>query len=399
MDKDAILLFGVGDLQKSLIERCKLKNLFVVGIDPQSEATCRDIVNAFEVVDGHDFEKTIEVAEHYQVKGIITAATDKPLVMMSRVAEKLQLPFFSVETAEWSTDKLLMKKKFQDSDIKCAKGFLLKDIRELENLDVDYPIIVKPRDNSGSRGVIYCKDSMDVESAVHEALQFTRKGDVLIEEFIEGKEYSVESIHYQDASHVIQITEKITTAFPYNVELGHIQPAELDSKIKKEVEILIINIAKALDFKNCASHTEIKINNNGIYVIEASPRLGGDFITSTLVPLSTGINMENILIDIATNHLFPKDYFKKIFEKSSGIKYFELQEGTLKSIDFSNNLDSISGITQWRFDLKSDERVPKITSSLNRYGYAIFQTDTKDELFDSFNRLNQYLKKHIVVSK
>lgn len=394
MDKDAILLFGVGDLQKSLIERCKLKNLFVVGIDPQSEATCRDIVNAFEVVDGHDFEKTIEVAEHYQVKGIITAATDKPLVMMSRVAEKLQLPFFSVETAEWSTDKLLMKKKFQDSDIKCAKGFLLKDIRELENLDVDYPIIVKPRDNSGSRGVIYCKDSMDVESAVHEALQFTRKGDVLIEEFIEGKEYSVESIHYQDASHVIQITEKITTAFPYNVELGHIQPAELDSKIKKEVEIVIINIAKALDFKNCASHTEIKINNNGIYVIEASPRLGGDFITSHLTPLSTGVNMEDLLINIA----FGKTITYKSLNFSSLVLYFNFSAGVRlkKSIKIDEIRKKFPYINDINFSLKKGDYIGNITNSLNRYGYFIISGIDKQILLKQRDEIVLFIEENYI---
>jgi carbamoyl-phosphate synthase large subunit len=219
MDKKTILIFGVGDLQKSIIERCKAKNLFVVGIDPMAEATCRELVDAFEIVGGQDFDKTVEVAERYQVKGIITAATDKPLVMMARVAEKLNLPFFSVETAEWSTDKLLMKQKFHEAGIPCANGFLLNSVDELATLNVDYPVIVKPRDNSGSRGVIYCTGFNEVELAVQEALQYTKKGNVLVEEFIDGKEYSIESLHVAGNTHVIQYTEKITTPRPYNVEL------------------------------------------------------------------------------------------------------------------------------------------------------------------------------------
>ncbi len=217
--KDSILVFGVGELQKSIIERCKKKKLFVVGIDPMAEAMCRNLVDAFEVVGGQDFEKTVEVAERYNVKGIVTAATDKPLVMMARVAEKLQLPFFSVETAEWSTDKLMMKQKFQESGIPCANGFILNSVDELTELKVDYPVIVKPRDNSGSRGVIYCNNLKEVEIAVKEALQYTKKGNVLIEEYIEGKEYSIESLHYAGKTYVIQYTEKITTPLPYNVEL------------------------------------------------------------------------------------------------------------------------------------------------------------------------------------
>ncbi len=395
--KDSILVFGAGDLQKSIIERCKLKNLFVVAIDPQLEPTSKKLVDVFEVVGGQDFEKTIEVAERYQVKGIITAATDKPLVMMARVAKELNLPFFSVETAEWSTDKLLMKQKFQEAEIPCAQGFLLNSADELTNLKIDFPVIVKPRDNSGSRGVIYCKNASEVEIAVKEAVQYTRKGNVLIEEFIEGKEYSVESVHYQGTSHVIQLTEKITTAFPYNVELGHIQPADVSPEQHLEIKKLISEIAQALNFSNCASHTEIKINSKGIYVIETSPRLGGDFITSTLVPLSTGINMEDILIDIATNNTLQHESFESKIQKISGIKYFELPEGIVSSTNGIEKLDSIPGVQQWYFSLQSGDSVNKITSSLNRYGNGIFQAESREDLLNLFKTLDFILANNILV--
>ena len=95
MAKDAILIFGVGELQRSIISRAKDKGLFVVGIDPNENASARLLVDAFEIVDGQDYEKTLFIAQKYNIKGIITAATDKPLVMMARVAEKLNLNFFS----------------------------------------------------------------------------------------------------------------------------------------------------------------------------------------------------------------------------------------------------------------------------------------------------------------
>ena len=201
----AILIFGAAKLQRSLIEQAKKLGLYTVGVDPDPNAECKDILDDFEVIKGDDFEGTLRVAETYNVSGIITAATDKPLIMMARVAKRLALPFFSVETAEWSTDKLLMKQKFMEAEIPCAKGFLLNKVNELKSIDIEYPVIVKPRDNSGSRGVIYCKNLNEIEKAVQEAFQYTKKGNVLIEEFIEGKEYSVEGIHYHGESHIIQI--------------------------------------------------------------------------------------------------------------------------------------------------------------------------------------------------
>lgn len=397
--KDSILVFGTGDLQKSIIERCKLKNLLVVGIDPQAEATCRELVDAFEVVGGQDFEKTMEVAERYQVKGIITAATDKPLVMMARVAEKLNLAFFSVETAECSTDKLLMKQKFQEAGIPCARGFLLNSVDELATLKADYPVIVKPRDNSGSRGVIYCTNFNEVELAVQEALQYTKKGNVLVEEFIDGKEYSIESLHVAGNTHVIQYTEKITTPRPYNVELGHIQPADLTNTQKEEINSIISGIAVCMGFTNCASHTELKINSKGIYVIETSPRLGGDFITSILTPLSTGFNLEEQLIHIALCE--PVDANTGRVERASGVCFFSFPVGKVTAISHELSAGSqwpvANGLQNFQLKLKVGDTVSQITSSLNRYGQFIVSADTHEEVDEVIKKYDKKIREFIKI--
>ena len=221
----------------------------------------------------------------------------------------------------------------------------------------------------------------------------------MIEEFIEGQEYSIEGIHYNGEHHVIQYTEKITTPLPYNVELGHIQPADLTINQKEEINSIISGIAKSLKFMNCASHSELKINSKGIYVIETSPRLGGDFISSTLVPLSTGINMEDILIDIATNHSLQQEWQVLKFNKNSGIKYFELSDGVISEINGIENLDNIPGIQQWYFGMKPGERVNKITSSLERYGYAIFQANSRKTLIDLYKTIDNILANIILINK
>ena len=163
------------------------------------------------------------VVEKHCIDAIVTAATDKPLVMMARVAEKYGFPFFSVDTARWSTDKYQMKQRFMEGGVPCAKGRLVKSLEE--TTDFVFPVIVKPRDNSGSRGVKLCRTIEELESSMAEALEYSRLDSVLVEEFIEGQEYSIEGLHYNGKSEVIQFTEKKTTEFPYNVELGHKQPA------------------------------------------------------------------------------------------------------------------------------------------------------------------------------
>lgn len=397
MDKKSVLIFGVGELQRSIIHRAKLKGLFTIGIDPCADAVCKDEVDAFEIVGGQDFEGTCAVVEKYGVDAIVTAATDKPLVMMARVADKYGFPFYSVETAQWSTDKYQMKQRFLEGGVPCARGRLIAKAEEAE--DLYYPLIVKPRDNSGSRGVKLCRTKEELTASMAEALEYSKLDSVLVEEFIEGPEYSIEGLHYEGKSEVIQFTEKTTTEFPYNVELGHKQPANLTDAQKDAIRDLISKIARCMHFENCPSHTELKINERGIFIIETSPRLGGDYITSTLVPLSTGINMEDQLLNIALGGKV--DTQTGCVEKASGVCFFCLPEGVVKRIDPQiNEVASWPGVYSFELKLKEGDEVHQITSSLNRYGEFILVGKSFDEINITMqhysNRINELIEIQIL---
>ncbi len=390
--KKAVLVFGCGELQQSIIGRAHKMGLYVVGIDPCEDAYCKDDVDAFEVIGGQDYEGTCVVVERHGIDAIVTAATDKPLVMMARIAEKYGFPFFSVDTARWSTDKYQMKQRFLEGGIPCAKGRLVRSIDE--TLDLVFPVIVKPRDNSGSRGVKLCRTREELESSMAEALEYSKLDSVLVEEFIEGQEYSIEGLHYDGKSEVIQFTEKKTTEFPYNVELGHKQPALLTEDQKNCILEIVSKIGKALRFENCPSHTELKINERGVFVIETSPRLGGDYITSTLVPLSTGISMEDQLLHVALEDKV--DTVTGRFEKASGVCFLSLPYGRITAID-----DAINIVTSWpnvkacSVSLSVGDEINPITSSLNRYGLFIVQGESRNEIdkliYDYEHKLNGFI--------
>ena len=398
MDKKPILIFGVGTLQKSLINRCKAKGLLTVGIDPCADAACKDDVDIFEIVGGQDYEKTLEVAKKYNVCGVITTATDKPIVMMARIAEALKLPFFSVETAQVSTDKFLMKQRFIQAGVPCAKGVLIDKIEDFEKTGFEFPVIVKPRDNSGSRGVRLCNDADEFQKAFAEAMEFTHKTNVLVEEFIEGQEYSIEGLHYDGISEVIQFTEKTTTEIPYNVELAHKQPAHLSERQKNAIREVVSKIAKGLGFVNCPSHTELKINKKGIFVIETSPRFGGDYITSELVPLSTGINVEDQLINITIGEKVDTKTGRK--EHASGVRFFCLPEGEIKRIDPKiKEVAKMPGVCSFELNLKEGDMINKITNSLNRYGEVIVEGKDYVEVSERLEKCQQMVEKSVIIRR
>lgn len=394
MDKKSILVFGVGELQQSIISRARKMNLYVVGIDPCEDAYCKEDCDAFEVVGGQDFIGTIEVAKKYNVSAIVTAATDKPLVMMARVAKELSLPFYSVKTAEWSTDKFQMKQRFLEGGVPCARGRLIHNLEEAQ--DLNFPLICKPRDNSGSRGVKLCRDLTELDSCIKEALEVSKLDTVLVEEFIEGSEFSIESLHYDGKSEVIQFTEKKTTEFPYNVELGHKQPANLTDDQRNQICDIISKIATCLHFENCPSHTELKINDRGIFVIETSPRLGGDYITSTLTPLSTGINLEDQLLHISLGE--PVDTTTGRVDKASAVCFFSLPEGEVTAIDPKiNDVSTWPNIYSFQLKLKIGDKVNRITSSLNRYGQFIVTCDSREEVEELVENYQESINHYVVV--
>ena len=385
--KKAVLIFGIGPLQESIINRAKKMGLYTVGIDPCADATCKDCVDAFEVVLGQDYEGHCAVVEKYGIDAIVTAATDKPLVMMARIAEKYGFPFYSVETAKWSTDKFKMKERFELGGVPHAQGRLISKAEEAEGMV--FPVIVKPRDNSGSRGVKLCRSKEELETSMNEALEVSKLDTVLVEEFIEGSEYSIEGLHHDGKSEVIQFTEKKTTEFPYNVELGHIQPANISEENQQMIREIVSKIGAALHFVNCPSHTELKINERGIFVIETSPRLGGDYITSTLTPLSTGVNLEDELLKISLGESINSQ--PKVVQYS-GVRFFSFEEGSvIKHIPNSDFVKTWPHVVDFSFNLKEGEKVNRITSSLNRYGHLTLTAGNRDAIEEAFDKYEKVI--------
>lgn len=392
--RKSILVFGAGELQRSILRKAKARGLFTVGIDPCPEAVCRDEADAFELVDGQDYEGTLAVAEKYGASAVVTAATDKPLVMMARVAEALGLNCFSVETARNTTDKFLMKQVFEREGIPCARGRTVR--RAEETAGLHFPLILKPRDNSGSRGVLRCDSPEEVEAALRNAFAFSRKDSVLAEEYIEGREYSIEGLHFNGRHEVIQFTEKTTTPFPYNVELQHLQPARLDEGLKAQIRTLIDRLGRSLRLTCCASHTELKINRRGCFIIETSPRLGGDRITSLLTPLSTGIDIEAQLLRIVLGE--PADIGTGRVEKAAGIRYFSFPEGRVTAIDPElREAASWPGVAAFRLGLQAGDRIGRITHSLDRYGELAVRAEDRAGVKELLTRYGRRIRRKVQI--
>lgn len=374
---DSILIFGAGELQCSLINTVKRMGYRAVVIDPDPKAEGSSIADVFIPLAGDDYEGTRSIALEYNVVALVTTATDNPLPMMAKLAEDLGLRFPSYDSVMSVLDKGRFKKLLLENNIPCAKGqsYSINEYPEYDKLD--YPVIIKPNKNSGSRGVVRCNNAEELEKEIDNIRNYCIDNKYIVEEFIEGDEISVEGLVIDGKLEIIQITDKILGPPPYNVEMGHIQPSKYWPRIYK-IQSLLQQIIDVSGLNQCAVHPELKINDKGIYIIEIGPRLGGDFITSDLVPLSTGIDMEEEMI----NTLQGKIVRPHRVNHASMIQYIALPEGTLvtKKFDESYFKNLIPNVHKAKFYLKQGEHAVAVTNSLNRHGYFIIQGDRVDAL-------------------
>lgn len=234
------------------------------------------------------------------VDGICSIGSDLANIVVSYVASSMGLVSNTVEATRCTTDKHAMRDMFKkNGDPSPVSMVVSKDFR-LPASELRFPIIVKPADRSGSRGITKLCSAEGFREAVKRAESESFSGTVLVEEFFQGREYSVEYISWEGEHHFLSITEKFTSGAPMFVEKGHLEPARITSAVEAEVRDVVEHALDGLGIRYGASHSELKINAEGeISIIEIGSRMGGDRIGSDLVPLSTGYDFVGAVVSIA----------------------------------------------------------------------------------------------------
>ena len=264
-----------------------------------------------------------------------------------------------------------MRQCFIENNVPSPKFSLVKADGNFDNIrGFEFPLIVKPTDRSGSKGVEKVLDPVQLETAVKRAQKESFKHEAIIEEFVTGREISVESISFEGKHYVLQITDKVTTGAPYFVELEHHQPSTLPEDIKSRVKAIVLNALTALHIQYGASHAELKITKDGdIRVIEIGARMGGDFIGSDLVKLSTGYDFLKGVIDVAFGE-FEEPMITE--HKYSGV-YFLCKE-TKRLLPVIENAEKYPEIVRAEV---TDTVLRNIEQSADRSGYFIYKSEKK----------------------
>ncbi|GFP74215.1 ATP-grasp domain-containing protein [Clostridium fungisolvens] len=376
-----IMILGASILQLPAIRKAKDMGLKTIVVDMDKNAIGFKEADVCLYISTIDIDSVVEAAKKYQIDGIITLASDMPMRTIARVAKELNIVGITEDTAFKATNKVSMRTCLKENDVPVPTFYRVKNEEEYKNAIRGFQskLIVKPADNSGSRGVFLIEDIHD-EAVIKYAYEYSRKysrsGEIIVEDYMEGPEVSVETLSINGEVSVIAITDKLTTGAPRFVEMGHSEPSKLERGIQEQIRDVAKRAVKAIGIENGPSHTEIKVTKDGPKIVEIGARLGGDNITTSLVPLSTGVNMVECCIRIA---LGEKPDIEQKFHKSSAIRYFDTPVGILKDIEGIEEAKKLDGIKQISFTKNIGDKVGIILSSVDRIGFVIAQDETTEK--------------------
>ncbi|NLW19635.1 MAG: ATP-grasp domain-containing protein [Candidatus Cloacimonetes bacterium] len=377
--KEKLAILGASYLQRPLVEKAREMGVETHVFAWREGCVVEDIADHFYPVSILDQEEILRICEKIQVAGITSIGSDIAMPTVSYVAEKLGLKANSTHATRISTDKYEMRKALSAAGIKCP-GFQQVEMGSgIREISFGFPMMVKPVDRSGSLAVTKVKNQQELGQAIEKAGKVSLSDRVIVEEFVEGREFSVEMISYEGKHHPITITDKITSGDPYYVELEQHQPAALDEVTAGRINDLVIKTLDALELKNGASHTEVLLTKEGeLVVVEAAGRMGGDFIGSHMVPLSTGYDFLKAVIEVALDRFsgIEPSQFKMAH---SGVFYVLPNPGVIKKIvDHSQRFEHVRLAVPI---LKVGDRVDEIVDGSGKRAGIVLYAHPSQRLF------------------
>jgi biotin carboxylase len=377
----SLLIVAAGPLQVPAIEEARMLGIRTVAVDANPEAPGMALADQRYVVDILNAVAVTEIARHENIDGIMTLCTDAPVRTVAAVAANLGLTALSPQAAENATDKRLMRRSLSDARVP-VPGFREVDSFE-EALDaaalLGFPLALKVPCSSGSRGVYRVDSADELACRFNQSRSYQLHGTLLIEEWMEGPEVSVEGACFDNQVHVIQVTDKMLFPGAFPVEAGHSQPSRLPDETVQQIRATTQDAVRALGLNNCAFHAELKVTSSGPKIVEIGARLGGDRIATHLTPLSTGVNLLRAAIMIAMGE---KPNLASDRARGSAVRYFMAPStGIIESI---KGLDKVSALPGLELLYPASERdgtlgpgfaIGEICSSLDRYGHVLFSGD------------------------
>ena len=362
--KKKIAIIGAATGQLPLCLKAREMGLETYCFAWPKEAVCKDYVDHFIPISIFEMDSIVKYCQECGIDGVVSNASESTALVTSYVAEKLGKVGTPYKAFKDIQDKAYVREKTNGIQGLTPVSYKVGTLEEILST-FPRPYVLKPVTGAAKKGVNYVDGSVK-ELSIPDDL---KDAVFMAETYVEGKEYSVESMSYHGRHQVIQITEKISTGAPHFVELEHHQPAALPVVVADKIRHLIPDVLQSVGFTDGASHTEIKVDDAGhIYLIEVNPRGGGGMISSDLVGMSTDYDYLKELLLVALDEYVPANVHDTAY---AGIYFLSAYTARL--------LPYFEG-AQEKWIVRRERTSNVLTNSIGNYdrdGYIIYCSNKK----------------------
>ncbi len=388
-----IQILGGGNNQLNAIIRAKEKGHQVLLCDYYQDPPGRTYADFNEQVSTFDVEANIAVAKAYQVDGIMTIGTDQPVYTVACVADKQKLArFLDVDTAAAVTNKEKMKMVFAKGGIPSPRHlFIGKEAVEADLQGLRFPVVLKPVDSQGQRGVFKLKSAKDVISHLDQSLSFSREAIALVEEYYQSDELTVSAWLKDGRARILTITDRLSINMDKHIGICYAH--EFPSKHRDsydQIKDLIDAISRAFAIKNGPLYVQLLVGQAGILVNEVACRIGGAY-EDIFIPYLTGFDILDAVIDYSLG-LVPSLEMHDPLDKWVSVQLFFARPGRVKDLSPIESLKKCPGVIGGGYNISKDQTIESINNATARAGYLVITGDSQEELKINRKRVFSQLK-------
>lgn len=390
-----IMMLGGNYFQMTATKKAKEMGLYVIDVDYLPENPAHKYADEYHNVSTLDKESVLELAERLNIDGIISYASDISAPTAAFVSEKMGLATNPYESVMIMTHKNLMRPFMEKKgfNVPKGKGFTnFSDARDYATT-LDFPIMIKPVDASGSKGVTKILDINEFEKAYDEALNYSISKTVIVEEYVQRSGYQI-------AGDAFLVDGKIQFAGLMNehfdrlcnplVPIGESYPSLLNDELRKKSIAEIQRLLSALGMKNGAINLDFMVNEKGdVYIIELGPRNGGNLITDAIYE-SSGVDLAKYTILAALGEDCSSLSEKQISQYTSSYIIHAIKDGNYNDLWISNEIKE--DIIRSDVFVKPGEPIKAFRNGAFGIGAMLIKHGSIDEMTYRMDHMEEFIR-------
>ena len=384
-----ILFVGGGIETAPGVKIAKSMGLDVVISDMNPDAPCAKLSDYFITADTYNVQQTIDEVHKFSknyknIDGVICLGTDVPLTVSS-VAKEFGLTAPSVRSAQIVSDKVAMKDCFKNNALPIPWYCEVDNYENLLNIveREEFPLIIKPVDSRGARGVLLLNKDIDLKWAYETSLSYSPTKRVMVEEFLEGPQVSTESLVINDEVFTFGFSDRnydlLDQYAPHVIENGGDLPSFLPEKDQNKIKDTVKKTAKALGISNGVIKGDMVLSNGNPYIIEVATRLSGGYFCTHEIPLNTGIDFVRIALHQALGDKIESEMLNTTKNEPVCQRYFFPKPGRVKEIIIPDWINKHPHICLFEIRVNIGDLISEATHHPSRAGLVITSCGNKRE--------------------